>query len=183
MNELAIDDGAGRPVRSRSRIINHAARRAGRQYDGVVAWQWHWHSVCQSVPLVLSPLVGPTHQLQLVHFSLQFLQGRELPCGGSWNLEIQTTCPPPLPSSSSPPHFYLLLPAAIIASRLAWLVYRQGHHSTKLFPLLSTSAVSSGLPIRSLASSSSSPPQPFPRSFSAPALHQGTARASTLHFA
>ena len=92
---------------------------------------------------------------------------------GTWNwtipIPIQTTCLPPLPSSSSPPHFYLLLPAAIIASRLAWLVYRQGHHSTKLFPLLSTSAVSSGLPIRSLASSSSSPQQPFPRSFSAPA--------------
>jgi hypothetical protein len=31
-------------------------------------------------------------------------------------------------------------------------------------------------------SSSSSPQQPFPSSFSAPALQQGTARASTLHF-
>ena len=36
MNELAIDDGAGRPARSRSRIINHAARRAG----STTAW-WH----------------------------------------------------------------------------------------------------------------------------------------------
>ena len=56
MNELAIDDGEGRPVRSRSRIINHAARRAGRQYDGVVAWQWHWHSVCPN------PYLSSSHQ-------------------------------------------------------------------------------------------------------------------------
>ena len=117
MNELAIDDGAGRPVRSRSRIINHAARRAGRQYDGVVAWQRHWHSVCQSVPLVLSPLVGPTHQLQLVHFSLQFLQGRELPCGGSWNLELDYSNSNPDNMSSSPSVFLFPTSLSSFAAR------------------------------------------------------------------
>ena len=76
------------------------------------------------------------------------------------------------------PHLtlYLLLPAAIIASRLAWLVYRQGHHSTKLFPLLSTSAVSSGLPIRSLAAL----PRPNSR-FSDLFQHRHSSRAQQGH--
>ena len=164
------------------------AGRAG----STTAW-WHGSGTgtrCVNPYLSSShPLWDPptSFSLSISLFSFSREGNYHVEAVGTWNwtipIPIQTTCPPPLPSSSSPPHFHLLLPAAIIASRLAWLVYRQGHHSTKLFPLLSTSAVSSDLPIRSLASSSSSPQQPFPRSFSAPALHQGTARASTLHFA
>ena len=146
--------GAGSPA-----IINHAARR-------------HCRPIRASVPLVPTSLWDPPTT-----------DSRRRGTSSLWrqlNLELnffseQQACPPSLPSSSSPPH-----PLSFAARRYncqpAWLVAGVTR-ATKLSP---TPLAQQRPPQK--PSSSSSPQQPFPRSFSAPALQQGTARASTRAF-